>query len=231
MATILIPAENNQSFSAYMALPAVLPAPGIVLIQEIFGVNAGMRQIADSLAKEGFVVFCPDLFWRQEPNIELTDQSEAEWQKAFTLLTNFNLEAGIADLKRTHDVLKHHAACTGKVGNLGFCLGGKLAYLMACRTDTDASVSYYGVQIDEMLTEATHIKKPLLLHIAEKDGFVSPEAQQAIKNGLKNNPLATIHSYADVDHGFARTAGKNYQQQAAALANERSLAFLRQNLL
>ena len=175
---VRIKAHDKGSFSAYITYPeSDLPAPAVVVIQEIFGVNANMRRICDNISQAGFVAICPDLFWRQKPGVQLTDQSEAEWQQAFQLYQGFDIDLGVEDLKSTLASIRKDKNCTGKVGAMGYCLGGKLAYLMAARSDVDCSVSYYGVGIEDMLDEAKKIKHQLLLHVAEKDKFVPIAAQ------------------------------------------------------
>src|ERR1051326_4953963 len=168
---------KDGSFSAYLARPSTGHGPGIVVIQEIFGVNAVMRQVADDLAARGFFALAPDLFWRLKPGVQLTDQTDAEWQQAFGLMKQFNPDTGVADIQASIDALRKMPGVNGKVGAVGYCLGGLLAYLTAARADVDASVGYYGVNIDQKLDEAKNIKRPLMLHIAEKDQFVKPEAQ------------------------------------------------------
>ncbi|MCB9990189.1 MAG: dienelactone hydrolase family protein [Rhodospirillales bacterium] len=228
--TIIIPSKDGGSFSAYIAMPEKKPAPAIIVAQEIFGVNKGLRDKCDWLAEQGFIAVCPDLFWRIEPGIELTDQSEAEWARAFELFNAFDIDQGIEDLRAVHHVLKGHADCTSKVGCIGYCLGGKLAYLMATRSTVEASVSYYGVGLDALLDEAGSIANPLMLHIAEEDEFVSKDAQEKIKAGLADNPHVTLHSYEGLNHAFTRVGGKHYDAQGAALADERTLAFLHHTL-
>jgi carboxymethylenebutenolidase len=230
MPDITIKAKDGGSFSGYLALPKSGKGPGVVVIQEIFGVNEVMRRISDDMAEQGYVALCPDLFWRQEPGVQITDKTEAEWQKAFQLYQGFDRDKGIEDIEATIETLRAHPACTGKVGAVGFCLGGLLAYLTATRTDADCSVSYYGVGIETLLDEAKNIKKPLMLHIAEKDKFVPPEAQQQVKERLGGNPLVTIHSYPDVDHAFARVGGTTYVEAVAKEANARTAAFFKQHL-
>ena len=220
----------DGTMGGYLALPKNVPAPAVLVIQEIFGVNKVMRDLCDGLAAEGYVAVCPDLFWRIEPGIDITDQSEAEWKQAFELFGKFDVDKGVEDLKvALADIRKHHA-CDGRVGAVGYCLGGKLAYLMAARSDADCSVSYYGVQIDQLLGEAKNIKKPLLMHVAAKDQFVPPEAQSKMKAGLADNPHVTLHVYEGQDHAFARIGGAHYDAAAAKLANDRTKAFFRQNL-
>jgi carboxymethylenebutenolidase len=230
MAEITVKAKDGGSFMAYHAAPAAKAAPGVVLIQEIFGVNKVMRDLADGLAKQGYHALCPDLFWRQQPGIQITDQTDAEWQQAFGLYKGFNEAKGVDDLAATLDALRKLPGCSGKAGAVGYCLGGKLAYLMATRTSIDAAVGYYGVGIEGALGEAAQIKKPLMLYIAEKDSYCPPEAQAKIKQGLGGNKLVTLHTYAGQEHGFARVGGKHYGKAAAEQANARTAEFFKKHL-
>jgi carboxymethylenebutenolidase len=230
MSDIPIHAADGGTFSAYLAAPQATPASGLVLAQEIFGVNKVMRTIADRFASDGFAAICPDLFWRQEPGIQITDGSEAEWAKAFQLFQGFNVDKGVDDLKATLAAMRKRPECNGKVGAVGYCLGGKLAYLMATRSDAECSVGYYGVGIDKALGEAGKIARPLMLHIAEQDQFCPPEAQQAIKAALGRNSNVTIYSYPGVDHAFARSGGEHYDKAAAESANKRAAEFFKQHL-
>ncbi len=232
MSYIDIPAKDGGSFKAYIAMPEqnTGPVPVVIVIQEIFGINQVMRDKCAWLAAQGYIAVCPDLFWRIEPGIELTDRTEAEWARAFELFGAFDVDQGVEDLRATFHTMKGHADSSGKVGCLGYCLGGKMAYLMAARTDVHASVGYYGVGLDELTGEAGTIKAPLLLHIAEEDEYVPKEAQETIKGALAGHPQVTIHSYPGLDHAFSREGGAHYDADGAQLANERSLAFLRQAL-
>lgn len=230
MPDIKIAARDGGSFTGYLAKPASGRGPGIVVIQEIFGVNQVMRAITDGMAKQGYVALCPDIFWRQEPGIQITDKTDAEWKRAFALFSGFDVEKGIDDLKATLDHLRKIDGCTGKAGTMGFCLGGKLAYLMATRSSADCNVSYYGVGIEGLLGEAGKIAKPLLMHVAELDQFVPPEAQKKIKDGLQGNKHVAIHSYPGVNHAFARIGGQHWNAAAAAQANQRTAEFLKKNL-
>ncbi|WP_297507086.1 dienelactone hydrolase family protein [uncultured Caulobacter sp.] len=221
----------DGAFSAYVARPpASAAAPAIVVIQEIFGVNKVMRDICDGLAAQGYVAVCPDLFWRIEPGIDITDQSEAEWKRAFELFNAFDVDAGVSDIAATIAAVRQLPGVNGKVGAVGYCLGGLLAFLTATRTDVDASVSYYGVGLEQRVGEAEKLNKPLLMHIAEKDQFVPPEARQVILNALKDHPQIELHTYADRDHAFAREGGAHYDAADAAKANGRTLAFFQKAL-
>lgn len=213
---------SDGEFSAYLAVPEGGSGPGILAIQEIFGVNADMRAHCDNFAAQGYVALSPDLFWRQEPGVQITDQTDAEWQQAFKLYQGFDVEKGVDDLKTTLAHLRGLDSCTGKVGTVGFCLGGLLAYLMACRSDAQCNVSYYGVGIDEKLDEAAAITAPLILQIAEEDEYVDKDAQARIQTGLDSNPHVTMHSYAGVNHAFTRNNGIHYDEAAAKLAHGRT---------
>lgn len=224
---LTINATDGGSFDAYVSLPDTdMPVGAIVVIQEIFGVNAVMRDICDQLAQAGFIAVCPDLFWRQKPGIQLTDKSEEEWAQAFELYKGFDVGLGVIDLKATVKAVREMDVCTGKVGTLGYCLGGRLAFLMACRSDTDCNVSYYGVALDEHLNEADNIMQPLLMHVAEKDKFVPPAAQQKIVERFRESNLVQVNVYEGQDHAFARVGGEHYDAEAARLANFRTVDFL-----
>lgn len=218
----------DGGFRAYVARPAGTPKAAVVAIQEIFGVNAVMRKKADWLAREGFLAIAPDLFWRIQPGIDITDQTEAEWAQAFDYFKRFDVDAGVRDLQAT--IADARGMNCTKVGAVGYCLGGLLAYLTACRTDADASVGYYGVNIPAFVGEAANIKRPLMLHIAGKDGFVNAEAQAAMQAGLGGNSKVTLHTYAEQDHAFTREGGKHYDAAAAKIADDRTIAFFKAHL-
>lgn len=220
----------DGDFGGYLASPSAGRGPGIVVIQEIFGVNGFVRETADSFAAHGFFALAPDLFWRIKPNIQLTDKTDAEWKQAFDLMGKFNVDAGVKDIQAAITHLRHLPGVSGKVGAVGYCLGGLLAYLTATRTDSDASVSYYGVNLDKMIGEVKNIRHPLLLHIAEADEFSSPEARKTVLDGIAGNPLVTAHVYPKMSHAFARMGGAHYDQANAELANGRTATFFRQHL-
>ena len=216
---------GDAYFDAYLARPAATASAtqkgGIVVIQEIFGVNADIRQTADWLAGEGYVALAPDLFWRQERNVSLTDSTEEEWQKAFALMTGYDGDEGVGDIQAAIDYLR--ADGCAKIGTIGFCLGGRMVYLAACRTNGDAHASYYGVGIQDMLDEADNITTPTLIHIAAKDEFVPQKAQSAIADRLAAHGMAEVHIYDGQDHAFARHNGMHYDAAAATLAHRRTL--------
>ena len=233
MADITIQAaDGSGSFSAYCALPDAGTGPGIVVLQEIFGVNQVMRNLCDGFAADGYIAVAPDLFWRIEPGIQLTDKSQAEWDRAFELMNAFlpDFETGVGDIGATIAQLRAMDRCTGKVGAVGYCLGGSLAYATACFTDADACSGYYPVQIEAALDNAANIKNPLILHVAELDGFCPPETQATIKTTLGPNDHVTVYSYPGVDHAFARVGGDNFNAAAATTANDRTAGLFKANL-
>lgn len=227
---IKIQSKDGDSFGGYLAKPASGTGPGVVVIQEIFGVNQVMRDIADWLASEGFVALAPDLFWRIEHGIQLTDKTEQEWARAFELFQKFDVDKGMEDIQATIDTLRKTDGCTGKVGAVGYCLGGLLTYLTMTRTDADAGSGYYGVNIDKMLGEAKNIGKPLILHVPTEDGFVDKDAQAKMHEGLDNHPQVTLYDYEGNDHAFARVGGEHYDEKAAKAANQRTLDLFRSAL-
>ena len=226
MTSVTLEAADGGSFSAYLARPAAERAPGVLVIQEIFGVSASMRAITDAIADQGFIGVCPDLFWRLEPRVSLTDKTQAEWDKAFALLKAFDQDKGVDDLKATLAAARRLEGCNGRAGTIGFCLGGRLAALMAIRSDADCNVSYYGVMLDALAGELRNAARPLLMHIAENDKFVPKEAQGTVLAAVMPNAKIEAHVYPGVDHAFARVDGQHWDGRAAAIANGRTAAFL-----
>ena len=227
---IKVGSNDGREFNAYLALPPGGRGPGLVLIQEIFGVNATMRETADRYASHGLVVLCPDLFWRQQPAVQLSEKSDEDWPRVMKLYEGLDEASAVDDVAATLSVLRGHEACTGKVGALGFCLGGKLAYLLATRHAPDCAVGYYGVGIENALDEAEKIDQPLMLHIAGKDQFCPASAQQKIHAALDAAPNVILHDYPNQEHAFARAGGAHNDPDFAELANLRTLEFLRRHL-
>jgi carboxymethylenebutenolidase len=219
--------DGSGSFGAYLAQPKTRPAGVVVMIQEIFGVNATMRALSDWVADMRFIAICPDLFWRQEPGVQLDpDAGQAQWDRALALMDGMDQDKAIEDIKATIATARKMDGANGKVATMGYCLGGRLAYMAAARTDADANISYYGVGLDGLLGEAGAIKAPLILHIAEKDRFVPPEAQAKIVEGLKGHPQVKVYIYPGVDHAFARMGSHAWDARAATIANGRTAELL-----
>ncbi len=221
---------GDGDFTAYRATPASTPKAAIVVIQEIFGVNAGIRRKCDTLAEAGYLAIAPDLFWRLEPGIELDPDIEPEFQRALKLMGEFDQDKGIADIEASVRAVRSELGDGAKVGVVGYCLGGRLAFMTAARTDVDASVGYYGVGIDGLLGEKNAIAHPVLLHVPEEDHFVDKDAQAAMHAGLDDHPKVTIYDYADEDHGFATEFGERRSDASAKLADERTAKFFAEHL-
>lgn len=228
--TVTIPTlSGDAEFSAYVARPSGKPKAAILVIQEIFGVNAGIRRKCDKWAEEGYLAIAPDLFYRLEPGLELDPDIEDEFNQALDLFGKYDPEEGVKDIEATIKWLRSEGGVE-KVGCVGYCLGGKLAYMTAARTDVDASVGYYGVAIDQMIDEARAIANPLMLHIPTEDHFVDKDAQKAMHEGLDNHDKVTLHDYQGLDHGFATEHGDRRDEDGAQLADRRTWEFFAQHL-
>ena len=222
--------DGSESFKAYLAEPDGDPKGAIGVIQERFGVNEGIRRKCDHWAGLGYVAIAPDLFWRLEPGVELDPDIPDQFQKALGLMQRFDQDQGVADIEASIREVRRRLPEGGKVGAVGYCLGGRLAFMTSARTDVDASVGYYGVGLDNLLHEKNAIARPLLLHIAAEDHFVPKAQQQAIHAGLDDHPRVTIHDYPGEDHGFAAEMGKRRSEQSARLADSRTEAFVSEHL-
>jgi carboxymethylenebutenolidase len=222
--------DHDGSFDAYAAEPEGEAKAAIIVIQEIFGVNEGIRRKCDRWAELGYLAVAPDLFWRLEPGVELDPDVEGEFKQALELMNRFDQDQGIRDIEATIRAARSRLADGGKVGAVGYCLGGRLAFMTAARTDIDASVGYYAVGVDGLLNEKHAFAHPLMLHIAGADHFVGPEAQRAMHEGLDDHPKVTLHDYPGEDHGFAAEMGKRRSEEAARLADSRTEEFFARHL-
>lgn len=221
---------SDGTFMAYVARPQVIPAPAAVVVHEVFGVNADLRQSCDELAARGYLAICPDLFWRTDPGISMTDRTEAERAKALALYMAFDSDAGVSDIAATIDAVRVMPDSTGKVGLVGYCLGGLMTYLTTARVGADVAVTYYPGNADKYLDEAVEVTSPLIVHLAEEDEYISKDAQQQILAALKGSPCVQVYRYPGCKHAFARHGGISFDASAAALANGRTDAFLAQYL-
>ncbi len=220
---------SNEEVPVYLAAPAEQTTAAIIVMPEIFGVNAGIRKKCDDWAAMGYVALAPDVFWRFAPGVELDPEVPEQMQEAFGYFQRFDANLGVQDIEAAIRWLRH-AQGIAKVGLVGFCLGGRMAYMAAARTDIDASVGYYGVMIDQMLAEAHGIANPLMLHIPTADHFVGPEAQAAIHAGLDAHAKVVLHDYPGLDHGFAAEMGGRRDDAGAQLADERTRLFFAEHL-
>jgi carboxymethylenebutenolidase len=221
---------RDGAFGAYISRPKTSPAPAVVVLQELFGVNADIRKTCDELAGQGFLAVAPDLFWRQEPGVDLNVTSEADWQHGLRLYQAYDRDAGARDVKDTINAAAKLPECTGKVAVLGYCLGALIVFLTAVRYGVDAAVAYHGGDTEKYVGEVDGLNAPLLMHLAEEDEFISKAAQAEIKSALAKKPNTTVYSYPGQNHAFSRHGGAHYNPEAAALAHERTYAFLNRQL-
>lgn len=228
--SVYVALSSGESFGAYLAVPEIEKAPALVLLQYICGVNQVMMNLADQFAASGYLTIVPDLFWRQERGIRLMDDparpTPAEWKRALELNQGFDDESAIVDLRATLSFIRGHVRCNGRAGSLGYCLGGRMAWLMATHTDSDCNVGYYGVNIDRRIADASMISRPLLLHVAGKDDMVPEESIQKIVGALRLVSHARVIVHGGVNHAFALPRGPNWSAHAAAAADTASMQFL-----
>lgn len=222
--------DSSARFSGYLALPASGKGPGVVIGQEIFGVNANMRAVADFYAEEGYVALVPDLFWRLQPGIDL-GYTEADFALAIDLFQRLDVDKAVTDIDASLSALRARPEVEGAgLGYVGFCMGGKLAWLTATRTDVACAVGYYGMGIEHLLHESENLKGRLVLHFAENDGYCDASARARISQHLAGNDKAEVYVYPGVDHAFARAGSSHYDKPASLMAHERSIAALKREI-
>ena len=222
--------EGDGQFDAYVAQPQSAPRAAIIVIQEIFGVNEGIRRKCDNWAEQGYLAVAPDLFWRDTPHVELNADVAEDFQAAINHMQKLDQDRAIYDIEAAIKFARAQLGGDGKVGVVGYCLGGRLTFMAACRTDGDAFVGYYGVGIDNLLSEQHAIGKPVMLHIPTADGFVPPDVQKKMHEGLKDNRHVVLHDYEGLDHGFAAEMGDRRVEEAAQLADQRTADFFATHL-
>jgi len=227
---ISIATADGGSFAAYLALPETTPAPAVICIQEVYGVNRFMRANTDFWASQGFVAISPDIYWRLRSGVEFDPEVEGDGDRAMALANELDRPQAVEDIAAAISHLRDMAECTGKVGTTGYCLGGLLSYLIGTRHDADCNIGYYPVGIENFLDEAERLNRPIMLHVGESDPYTPPEVRAQLATALGSNALATIHCYPNIGHAFARPGAPSHVPLAADLANRRSAAFLRKHL-
>lgn len=231
MPNINIQSLDGSTIESYTALPENGAGPGLIILHEIFGISTSIKKTCDHYASLGYVVVCPNLFWRDIKMDQLGNSSgEPDWEQATKLYNNFDTESGLRDIFAVLAHLRQKTECSGKVGVLGYCLGSRLAYLMATRSDIDCSASYYGVGIDGFLDEVHDIRVPFLIHLAEQDKLMSDQVRKKIMRNLSRNKVIKTHLYPMAEHGFARIGDPKYHEECAKQANERTELFLEKTL-
>lgn len=227
---VKVPMRDGGTMDAYVVYPVGKPAGSVIAIMEIWGVNDTMRHHAREFAEAGYICLVPDLFWRQEPGVELSDRVPADVEKAFDLYYGFDYDQSVEDMVDVEAFLRSLPESNGRVGAVGYCLGGKLCYLMCCRTEIDCAVAYYGTYIEHNIREVGNLHRPFVLHMAMKDRWVQREVNDLLMRNLSPNPLVEIHQYPDADHAFARHGGLTYSEPEANEALRRSLEFFHRHL-
>ncbi len=218
-------------FQALVVRPAAdAPAPVIVVIQEIFGVNDGIKQIAHEIAAQGYIAVCPDLFWRFEPGLSMSEHTEANWKKGFDYYGRYDFDKGVADIVATIAEARTMKGASGKVGVTGYCLGGLLTFRAMAASDAEVGVVYYGGGTERYVAEGARITRPVLMHLAGDDEYIGKDAQAIIHAALDDNPLVEIHTYPGRNHAFARPGGDHYDEADATTANARTAAFFKAHL-
>jgi len=220
---------DSGRFQGLLALPPAGKGPGLVVFQEIFGVNAHIQAVAEQYALDGFVVLTPDLFWRQQQKVQLDYQGDdrARGIEMMKKLTGPQLES---DIEASVAALRARAETAGrKAGAIGYCLGGRLAYLAGATTGVDAAVAYYGGGIHDQLDRAASIKCPMQFHYAEQDDNIPLTAVEKVRGAMQGR-RAEVFIYPGAHHGFNCWDRASYDPRSAAIAHGRSLAFLGEQL-
>lgn len=217
-------------FTAYVSYPEAEKAPVVVVLHEVFGVNEDVRLTCQALAKEGFITIAPDLFWRQEPGVDLSVTSEADWKHGLALYMAYDRDKGVTDVEATIAAARDLPRSTGRVAVMGYCLGGLMTFLTAARSTVEAAVAFHGGDTEKYLDEAGSINAPFLMHLAGADEFISQAAQAEITAALAGKPNVAIYTYEGCHHAFSRHGGAHYDAAAATLANDRTWAFLKETL-
>lgn len=222
--------SQEGRFEAYLARAAERGRPVVIVLHEVFGVNADMRSTCDELATAGFTAICPELFWRAQRHVDLSVRSEPDWEKGLAFYKAFDIDAGVRDVESTVAAARALTETSGRVGVLGFCLGGLLAFLAAARLRLDAAVAFHGARTDEFLGEAADVDAPLQMHLADEDEFMPEAAQRSISAALAENPKCELFHYPGCCHAFSRHGGMHFDADAARESRVRTLGFFNRNL-
>ena len=229
-AHVLRVASPDGPLEAYVARASARARPAVVVLHEVFGVNADLRATCNELAAAGFTAICPELFWRQARHVDLSIHTQADWEKGLALYQAFDIDAGVRDVECAVTAARALPGTSGQVGVMGYCLGGLLTFLTAARTRIDAAVAFHGARTEEFLGEVADVDAPLQMHLAGEDEFIPKQAQRSITAALGSNPRCEVFSYAGCHHAFTRHDGRHFDADAARLARTRTLEFFNRHL-
>ena len=227
---ITIPSKDGD-IQGYLASPASGKGGGVIVIQEIFGINPWLRQITDFFASHGYFALAPDLFWRQTHGVVLDPTKPEQFQEALGYYQKFDLDHGVVDIQSSIDTLRKVPGCNGNVGTTGFCLGGMLCFLSGARTNAQSHASYYGVGMETKIEEAKKIKVPAIFHLGGQDSYTPPAVQATMRDAFAHDENIHVYVYDDAGHGFARENDPSHFDPAAAkLAHQRTLELFQNTL-
>lgn len=227
--SVRIPARDGGSFEGWLSTPASGRGPGLVLLAEIYNANHWVRGVCERYAAQGYVVMAPDLYWRQAPG-QYLDYTPEDQQRGRALAAEMDLGLFVEDLKASADWLRARPECTGRVGTVGYCLGGKLVWIGLANKAVDAGVAYYAVQLADFLDDAKRIDAPIMMHFGSLDHRVPPDLYAKIQESLAGKPDASTFWYEGADHGFDRNGYPPHHPEASGLAGQRTRDFLAKHL-
>jgi carboxymethylenebutenolidase len=255
----IIAEEDGKEFRAHIEYPPNgAKGPGLILLHEVYGVNDSLKEVARDYARKGFVVMCPNMYWRlnpdasyrpQSPNEELTDDLKRQREESYALMEGMDYNLVGPDMQTAIDYLRNDPACTGKVGAMGVCLGGRCAFLAAAETDLDAGVALYATRFKGDLPKAPDVSKPFIFIVPGRDPYVTEEektglvgiassSQFHVPGKLSSPPVANpagnpniaTHVFPFQDHAFARVGGLHYDATCAGLAHSLATDLLKSAL-
>lgn len=227
--SVRIPATAGGSFEGWLSTPGSGRHPAIVILAEIYNANHWVRGVCDRYAQQGYVVVAPDLYWRQAPQRYL-DYNPEDQQRGRALAAAMDLDLFVDDLKACANWLRARSDCTGRIGTIGYCLGGKLVWVGLAKGAVDAGVAYYAVQMADHLATAPSITAPIMMHFGSLDHRAPRDLYDKIEASLAGKPHASTYWYEGADHGFDRNGYPPFHAEASALAGQRTRDFLAQHL-
>ncbi len=228
--TEVVTTHDGGRMPAFVARPRSGSGPGLVVLQEIFGVTDYIKQRARDLAELGYVALVPQLYWRLGSDVELPENTPEGLQQAFGYMQRLDEAQAVDDAAAALEHLRAMPQTNGTAGVLGFCMGGRLAYMLAAASDPDVVVSYYGSGIASRLHDAPRITAPIVFHFGTADQYLSLEEAERIRAAFADHPSTEVHVHADAGHAFDNPSPMFHHQPASAEAWPQTAAFLKRHL-